>query len=269
MAAREYLMLVKESSYGVPMTAPTLGTDSFYIRLDGSNAFGMNADPIVQNVMWGGGRNTPAFGVSDQVECKGAFKTKLYAGAVSKFLLDWALTPVNTGRTTPWVTTDANAVMPPTDLASVSCYHAKQLNDGTYDMRRFGGCKVNSGSISCSRSSSIAELSFEIQGIRDDLNAAGTVAYPDDTEFPAPAETAYPTNPYLFSHTSTLLKIASTVSQYDSVSFSWQNSMDPKWFESKYLLLHKFCGRSSTLPSSASSRAARRASSSPPLSTTA
>ncbi len=246
MASREYLWLVQESSFGVPAT-PTTGTNAWYIRLDGSNAFSMTSDPIIQNVMYGGGRNTPAFGVADQFESKGALKTKLYAGAFGKFLLDWGLTPINTGRTAPWTTTDSSALMPVGDLPSVSCYHAIELNDGTYDLRLHNGVKVTGGTISTSRSSPIAEITLNLQGIRDDLDAAGTLAYPDATEFPAPAEANYPSNPYLFSHTSANLKIAATVTQYDSLQFSWTNSMDPKWFESKYVLMNRFLGRSSTL----------------------
>lgn len=246
MASREFLWLVQESSFGTPATAVT-GTNAFYIRLDGSNAFSMTTDPEILPVMYGGGRNTPAFMVSDQNVTRGTLKTKLYAGALSKFLADWGLTVIATGRSAPWTTTDASNVMPVGDLASVSCYHAIQLNDGTYDRRRYSGCKVTGGTISCSRSSPIAEISLEIQGIRDDQNAAGSTAYPDATEFPAPAETDYSSSPYLFSHTSTLLKIAAAITQYDAIQLQWSNSLSPQWFESTYIVLNRFTGRNTTL----------------------
>lgn len=246
MASREFLWLVQEVSYGTPAT-PTTGTNAFYIRLDGSNAFTMATNPTQQTIMYGGGRNTPAIIVADQFETRGQLKTKLYAGAISKFLADWGLTVIATGRSAPWTTTDSASVMPVGDLASVSCYHAKQLNDGSYERRRYAGCKVVSGSISCNRQSQIAELTLDLVGVRDDLNGAGSSAFPDATEFPAPAETDYSVSPYLFSHTSTLLKIAATITQYDSVTLSWNNSLSTQWFEAKYPVLSRFTGRSSTL----------------------
>lgn len=250
MASREYACFVIESSYGTPKTSPSTGTDRFYLRLDGANSFTMQNSPVTGQIMYGGGRATPALRFSDQNVCAGRLVGNLYgsgSGAMAKKLLDWGLTVVNSGRTTPWTTTDASNLMPVGDLASMSIYHAKQLNDGSYDLRRYGGVKVMGGSIETSRQSPLVRISLDLQGIRDDLNAAGSVAYPDATEFPAPAETDYPSSPFVFSHTASGLKVGSTRTQYDSVSFSWRNAMDPKWFESKYCQLIKFCGRSSEL----------------------
>lgn len=250
MASREYACLVIESAYGVPKSTPATGTDRFYLRLDGANSFTMQALPLPGTIMYGGGRATPALYYSDQKNTVGRLTGIVYgsdAGVFAKTLLDWALTPVNSGRTTPWATTDASYLMPVGDLASMSIYHAKQQNDSTYDLRRYGGVKVMGGSLECSRQSPLLRFSFDIQGIRDDLNAAGAVAHPDGTEFPAPAETEYPTSPFLFSHTAGALKIGSVRTQYDSVSLRFANAMDPKWFESTYITLIKFCGRTTTL----------------------
>lgn len=252
MASREYACMVIESSYGTPKSTPVTGTDRFYFRLDGSNAFSMQDQPMIGDIMYGGGRATPALSYSDQKECKGRIAGNVYgsgSGVFAKKLLDWAFTVVNSGRTTPWTTTDASNLMPPGDLASVSIYHARQLNDGTYDLRRYGGVKVLGGSLECSRQAPLLRFSFDIQGIRDSLNAAGSVAYPDATEFPAPAETDYPSSPFLFSHTSGALKIASVRTQYDSVGIRFQNAMDPKWFESTYVQFIRFLGRTSSLSS--------------------
>jgi hypothetical protein len=249
MASREYACIVIESSYGTPKTSPATGTDRFYLRLDGANAFSMQAQPIIGDIMYGGGRATPALAFSDQTECRGRLTGNLYgsnSGAFAKLLLDWGLTVINSGRTTPWTTTDASYLMPVGDLASCSIYHAKQLNTGAYDLRRYSGVKVLGGSLESSRQSPLVRISLDLQGVRDDTNAANSVAYPDATEFPAPAETDYPTTPFLFSHTAGGYKIGSTRTQYDSVSIRWQNAMDPKWFESKYITLIKFCGRTSS-----------------------
>lgn len=247
MAAREFVMLVKEASYGVPVNAPVIGTDAYILRLDGSNGFNMQLAPVFQPIMHGGGRATLALNPADHFNCVGSLQTKLYEGSYSKFLLDWAMTPISGDRSAPWTTTDANFVMPVGDLASISIYHGIQRNNSTYFRRRVSGCKVHSGSVASSRQSPIATISLQIQGIRDDTNAAGSVAYPDATEFPAPDESDYPVNPYLFSHTGTNLKIGTTITQYDSVQFDWTNTMDPRHFESRYIIQDKFCGRSCTL----------------------
>jgi hypothetical protein len=247
MPAREYLMLVRESSYGVPMAAPVKGTDLFYLRLSGSNFFSVQAKPIIQKIPYGGGRAISACAISDQVLVTGTLQGELYAGAYAKFLMDWALTPINTGRTAPWTTTDAAKVMPVGDLASMSAYHAYELDDSTFKVRRYAGAKVHSGAVTASTQDRIVKFNLNIQAIRDDLNAAGATTPPDDTEFPAPADTDYPCGPYLLSHTTGKLKIAVARSLYSSIGFKWQNTMDPRFFESKYLLSDRLCGRDSSL----------------------
>jgi hypothetical protein len=197
--------------------------------------------------MYGGGLATPACSYNDQFTCTGQLSGVLYAGTYAKFIADWGLTQINAGRTTPWTTTDAAGVMPPTDLASASIYHAIQRSDGTLDRRMYNGVKVASGSVSASSQDRLAKFSLQLQGIRDDTDAAGTTAYPDATEFPPPTETDMPCGPYLFSHTSGLLKIGTTRTQYDAVSIAWTSAMAPKWFESKYVQLNKFCGRNTKL----------------------
>lgn len=248
--AREFAMIVKESSYGVPMSSPVIGTDAFYLRLSDDNSLTMQLKPIVGNISYGGGLTTPACSYADQYTCTGQISGVMYAGAFAAFMANWALTPINEARTSPWVTTDAAEVMPPTDLASVSIYRGIQRSDGTLDRRRYSGMKVGSGSIGCSRQDPLCKYSFQIQGIRDDYNAAGAKAYPDATEFPPPDETDMSCGPYLFSHTGGKLTIGSVRTQYESVSLSWQNSMSAKWFESQYVQLVKFCGRDTKLATS-------------------
>jgi hypothetical protein len=179
----------------------------------------------------------------------------MYAGAYSKFLMDWGITQVATtgsgdeeARTIPWETTDADYVMPVGDLASVSIYHAYMLPDGTFKRRRYSGVKVASGSMSASRQDPLFKFQFSLVGIRDDLNAAGSVADPDATEFPEPGDDDLPAcNPWLFSHVSAGgLKIATTRTQYGSVNLSWQNQLAANAFESKYAQLIRFCGRQTT-----------------------
>jgi hypothetical protein len=246
MPAREFCMIVKESSYGVPKSSPTLGTDSFVLRLTGSNAFSMQQNPNIGKIPYGGGYNTPACRYSAQVTHQGTLTGELYKGAFGKFICDWAFTQINTGRTTPWVTTDANYVMPPTDLASVSIYHAAIMPDGTFKRRRHRGVKVMSGSISASnQNGGLVTYSFQLQGQGDDLNAAGATTLPDATEFPVPAETDYPCGSWLFQDTAGQLKIGDDPKRtlYDSCSINFTNSNAANWFEGKYVNLIKFCGR--------------------------
>lgn len=252
--SREFCLIVAESSYGVPAT-PVIGTNAFYMRLSADNAFSMQANPVIGKIPYGGGVSTNACAYSDSVTCTGTLQGELYAGAYSKFLLDWAITQVTlTGedldeRTLPWVTTDVDYLMPPGDLCSVSIYHSYMLPDGTFKRKRYSGVKVVSGSITSSRQDPIFKFNFNLVGIRDDMNAAGTVADPNATEFPEPDDGDLPAcNPWLFSHVSAGgLKIATTRTMYGSVNLAWTNQLAPNSWESKYVQLIRYCGRSSTL----------------------
>lgn len=241
MAAREFLMIVIESAYKTAKTTPAAGTEAIYIRLDGSNSFAMRPKPIQTQVAYGGGVAINAFTVSDQIECKGQLQTKLYASQ-AKFLLDWAATRINTGQTAPWTTTE-----PAGDLASCSVYHAIMRSDGTYKRRLYKGVKVNSGSVEISRDGKIATLSLELQASTPEGNAFDSSTDPNSTIFPAPAETAYPTDPYLFIHTAGNFTLGSSRTQFSSFKVAWTNAMDPRWFEFRFVNIHRFLGRSSTL----------------------
>ena len=115
--SREFLFLVQESAYKTPVATPVVGrllANAFYIRLDGANVFTMRPRPVMVAVPYGGGVAIDAFRVSDKIECKGRLVTKLYAGPLSQFLLQWGGQQINTARP-PWTTTE-----PAGDLASVS-----------------------------------------------------------------------------------------------------------------------------------------------------
>lgn len=250
MASREFAMFVIESSYGTPKTTPVLGTDKFYLRLHENDSFSGQMNPDLLDIPYGGGRSTPAVQVSDTYSVSFTLKSYLYPGVHSATLVNWAFTPINSGRTAPWTTTDAGLLMPPGDLASIGIYHAIQQNDGSYDRRLYSGCKAHTATVTCSRSDPRALLTVSGVAIRDNLNAAGAAAYPDATEFPAPAETDYPQQPYLFSHTAgdwIIDGAAVARTQYESVTLTATNAMDPVAFETNYIVLDKFCGRTSVL----------------------
>ncbi len=250
MPSREFAMLVEESSYGTPVTSPTKGTNLFYPRLHDGDSFTGQMNPDLLDIMYGGGRATPAVQVSDSYSCPFTFKTYIYPGAYSAMLLNWCMTPIDSGRAVPWATTDAALVMPPGDLASISIYHAITLNDGSIERKRYSGCKVHSWSLTCSRSDPRAALTITGVAQRDDLNAAGSVAYPNSTEFPAPLETDYPQAPYLFSHSAGffVIDVGTTIrTQYNSVGMTCTNAMDAIKFESNYLIMDRFNGRTTSL----------------------
>src|SRR3954468_12180303 len=183
MAAREFLWVVKESALGTVMTSPTAGTDSIYIRLIDGNSFGMVAEPVQEEIPYGGGFAVTAEIVSDHYACKGQLKTKLYP-AQAAIMMAWCLTRITSGQTLPWVTTE-----PAGDLASCSVYHAVRRSDGTYRRKRFAGCKVAGARIEVSRQSTTAMLTLDLQASRSYGNGMDGSSDPDATEFPAPAET--------------------------------------------------------------------------------
>lgn len=245
MAAPEFLWLVKESALGTPKTSPVAGTDSIYIRLADGNSFTMDADPIINEVIYGGGYAVVAESVSDHTEVKGGLTTKLYPSQ-ALFLLGWALTRINSGQTAPWTTTEL-----PGDLASVSCYHAFMRSDGTYKRTQYAGTKVASLKLDASRSDPIWKVSLDLQAVKNVGNAYDVSTDPDATAFPAPAETAYPTGPYMFGHSAGNLSLGGSVrTQYDSLALAVTNAMDPQWYEAHFLQTLKFHGRQSTLDAS-------------------
>jgi len=253
MAARQILMAVIESSYGTAKTSPTLGTDSFYLRLDQDNAFTMEADPVQQPISYGGGLEIEGDVVADLVECKGAFSFTLWPGVWSSVLLNWALTTINSGRTAPWTTTDANNVMPVGDLASLSFYHAYLTEDGsTYKRTRYAGCKAENITLAASETGQgrIWKLSGNVTGIKPVGNPWDSSTDPTSTEFPLPAETNYPTGPYTFGHlgsgTGTVTVGTNRAASCMSLSLSVKNTLTPNYYASRFLSTHRFVGRQTT-----------------------
>src|SRR5438270_132047 len=95
---REYLRITKENTYGVFNTAPTVGVDQIYIRLDDSNSFTMRKAPIPVRIPYGGGWAIPAYTFSDKLQLQGALRTSLYYSQ-AELLLSWGLTVINSDQT--------------------------------------------------------------------------------------------------------------------------------------------------------------------------
>jgi hypothetical protein len=246
MPAPEFLWLVKESSYGVPMSNPVAGTDALYIRLTDGNAFTMVATPVIQEIPYGGGLAVTAEAVSDFTAVQGSLRTKLYPSQ-APLLLGWLLTRVGADQAQPWPTTE-----PPGDLASVSAYHAVQRSDGTYKRTRYAGVKPLSGRLACARPAPIWTLSLDLVAQRNVGNLHDGSADPTAAEFPAPGEADYPTGPYLFLHSAPQdgqggFQVGTVRTQYESLAIAVRNALDARPFESRFLQVCSFRGRASTL----------------------
>jgi hypothetical protein len=248
MNAKEWLFVVKEAALGTPMASPTPGTDSLYIRLIDGNSFGMVAEPVIEEIPYGGGLAIQAEAISDHYGCKGQLKTKLYP-AQAKLLLGLLLTRI-TGGTAPWTTSEPNG-----DLASVSLVHAVRASDGSYRYTQFAGVKAAGGRVEVSRQSTTATLTLDLMACRSYANAMdgssapaiGTYAVGPPLTIPAPVETDYPVGPYTFKMSAGGVTVASVRTEYDSLAVAIQNALDGRWFEQSYLQVNQFCGRASTL----------------------
>ena len=255
MPARRFLMAVIESSFGTPKTSPTLGTDSFYMRLDTDNAFDVRSTAVHNQIQYGGGFTTIADTSCDEVNVAGSFNFLLYPGVWSEVLLKWAITAINTGRTTPWTTTDASAVMPAGDLASLSFYEAVLTQDGsTFRRKAFRGCKCNTWQLTGQDNGEgrMWRLSGTLTGIREQGSSWDSSTDPDATEFPVPAETSYPFGPFVYSHLATGTGTALIGTGNDrkasisSLTISGTNQMAGRKATSRFITTNRFIGRNVT-----------------------
>lgn len=239
MPARELLYTVIESSYGTAKSTPVLGTDACYHRITESNAYTPEMKPLIEVIEsdMGDGIVVPAEYITDAYALAGNWQGLLYPGIWSELLLKAAINPVNSGRTTPWTTTDSGGVMPIGDLASLSIYHGIDIA-GTYERNLHTGMKVQSLQLSASEQQRQVRFNAGLIGIKSVGNAQEATSDPDATAFPAPAVTDYPTGPYLFSHFVTgtgTLKIDTARTQVTSWQFTVTNTLAPRRYMGKYI----------------------------------
>lgn len=237
-AAREFLYVVQESALNTPLTTPSIGTTSLFIRLVDGNSFSMVATPVQEEIPYGGGLAKISEIVSDHYSCTGTLKTKLY-GSQAAFLMGWSTTEINAGQTLPWTTSEL-----PNDLASCSVYHGIQTSTGVFLKKAFSGCKVGSAQIEVSRQSTTAMLTLQLTACAQ--TAYGTLTGDPTTALPTPTEAEMPLGPYTFSMLSGGLSVASASrTMFSSFSANIQNTLDGQWFESPSLLLLNYHGRKS------------------------
>ena len=283
--AREFALFVLESAFGTPMVptqaemwtqagAGTAGVGvagfvGFYARLDGGDALTMRPRPQMVAVPYGGGVAIDAFRVADKIDVTGTFRTKLYAGPWSQFLLQWAAQPVNalgyvglSGVNTGW--------NPGTGLAgnlpSVTILHAIQRSDGTYKIRQYPGVRVGSLQFTISEGSTIGDVTLNLVGSSVTGNQWSLGNYVDPTlqtaAYPAtpptfgttstastvcpPAATNLPINPYVFIN-ATPVTIGISRTTFQSIGLSIQNKLAKRFWANRFLQLSSFVGRSVTL----------------------
>jgi hypothetical protein len=239
-APYEFLQLIKESSYGTAMASPVAGTDSIYIRLAGANRFTVRPTPTQRKIQLGNGFATEGYRVSDQAACPGRLELELcYSQA--KLLLDWMFTRVNVAQTSPWTTTE-----PAGDLASVTAYYGVMRDDGTIKRRRYRGGKALSPRLTSSAETGLVMLSSDLRFQKWDGNTVDATADPDATAFPAPADTAFPTDVLLHSHLAAGVTYPAALQYLESLELSTQNQLDVKYFTSHFPAFDRLRGRQST-----------------------
>ena len=236
----EFLWIVKESAYNTQKGSLVAGTDSIYVRLSGANRFGMRAVAKKLKIPFGGGFASPGYAKAYQWDIMGSLELELCYGQ-AQLLLDWALTPINAGQTVPWTTTE-----PPCDLASCVVYHGIQRDDGTIKRTRYKGVKVPSARISSSAANGSTMLQLQLRASQKDGNAFYTTTDPDATAFPAPADTAFPTDPVLFYHTNGLISVGGALAYVTSIELNIDNHLDHQFFSSPYIVKDRKRGRSAT-----------------------
>lgn len=239
----EFLWVIKESAYLTQKGTPTAGTDSIYIRLDGANRFTLRPMPTQRAVAFGGGFAVQGYTVSDKMAVGVGQLAVTLCYSQAKLLLDWACTRINAGQTTPWTTTE-----PPGDLASCTVYHGVMRDDGTIRRRRYKGVKVHNWRLASSADSGLTTLTMGVLAAKMDSNAVDSSSDPDATAFPAPADTAFPTDPLLFVETNGGISVGgSTVLYCQGIDLNVTNAMATRTWNNRFVQVDRIRGRKSTL----------------------
>lgn len=239
-APYEALWIVKESAFGTQKTSPVAGTDSIYIRLDGANRFTMRANPIKKEIAFGGGFAAKGYSVSDKIEVKGKLDLE-FCYSQATMLGGWAYTRINSGQTSPWTTTEIAG-----DMASCAIYHAILRDDGTVKRTRYKGVKVNKATLKSGVGDTTTMLSLDLIGQKMDANSYDASSDPDGTAFPLPADTAFPTDPLLFSHLTATVG-GSGVSYLEGLTLDVTGQHDPRYFGGHFISRNHLRGRMATV----------------------
>jgi hypothetical protein len=245
--AREFLMLHREDYFGRPYLSTGAPRTSWYhyVRLDQPNSFTMRPRRRTEVIPRGGGMPHPAIKVGVPVDCGGSLRTILHYSQAAD-LLGWCVTPIPANRAAPWGTiVQSPETQPVGDLASMAIYHAVEDYSGTVKRRVYKGVKVSRWSLAGSAQSPLVILSMDLIAQKpvsnDDLGGADS-SDPTGTEFPAPAETAYPTDPVLFQQLGTVT-LGAAQTRVSSIGLEGTNMLDARHHFGRFLTYANFRGR--------------------------
>jgi hypothetical protein len=236
---RRFLRISQEAVFGV---FPTSSPVEYYVRIDQPGSFSVMHQPQFWQIMSGSGFCVPAL-FGSQVSGLGmTLSIPLdYANAAS--LLGWACQVINTGQTSPWVTTEIAG-----DLASCSVELGWSNTDGTIRRKRNLGCKVAALSLTGSKDDPVMRLNLTLIGSTPQGNAYDSSTDPSAGAFPVPADSVFPASPVLFQHLKSGLTIGNVArSNFQSIAFSVQNRIKPYFDESRFANLIRFNGRTTKL----------------------
>lgn len=239
--AREWLWLVRESAYKVPIAVPVVGTDQFLIPLPESNAFPLAEDITFGDIAFGGGFDVVRETVPGMRTIKGTITVPGYPLLAAE-LCAAACNRINTAQTLPFVTTE-----PATDIVSYSLYHQIRTRAGTILTYAYPGAKIISleGSVTRQRAQGL-QLKVEFQAWKELPNAFDSSAAL--TAPTAPTDAQYPTGPYTIKHTlANVLRAGTAIDSYEELTFKITNKMDPCFFEDDWLSILPCLGREATV----------------------
>lgn len=225
--AREFATLTIESAYGTPTNAnATINTTYIPLRLNEGSAITVRRAPVVQTVRTADTLNRRSFIVNERHTVAGQIKCLAYVPQMP-LLLGWALTPIDSGQTAPWTTTER-----PNDLASMTLDHAiEDPVSGTVTKYRYTGLKVRSGSLVFDNQTDMGVLTLDVVG-----KTTGS------TTFSEPADTDYPAAVYCLQDLTTI-KYGSSTTNIRSLSLSWTNDLAARHDESPGLASCRLRGR--------------------------
>src|ERR1017187_2482169 len=232
---KRFLRISQEAAFGV---FPTVSPVQFNVRLDQPDSFQVMTVPEFWTIMSGNGFAIPALAGSQVSGLAATLSIPLdYAEAAS--LLGWACQRINSGQTSPWVTTEN-----PGDLASCSVEFGWTNTDATIRRKRFLGVKVATLGITCSRGAPVARLSLGLLGSTPQGNSFDSSSDPTAGAFPEPADSVFPTTPVLFQHLKGGLTINAVArTNFQSLSINIQNKAKAYFDESRFANAIRVCGR--------------------------
>lgn len=215
--AREFLRLTSETTPGTYNSAGTV----YFLDIDGSNGYTVQPQPIIVTQRTAASANRRAAQIAKKISLAGNIAWTV-RGSHAPLLADW------------FVGTSGGTVQ-----KTYTVDHGVVLEDGATTYRTRGlGMFVQQGSINASEQDQWLKASASLVGLGWD----DTI---DDTAFPEPATTDYPTDAFLtFEDATAGLSIhGETRLDIEQFNLTIKNMLDVRYFLGKYPLVIRPCGR--------------------------